>query len=57
MWKPSSPRSVIKVSDCGYGLSLCRALSHLEKGIRIQKVPLSLIRGSTTLKERDLMKT
>lgn len=57
IWKPSFPRSVIKVTDCGYGLSFRHIVSHLMKRIHIQKVSLSLIWGSTTLKESDLMKT
>lgn len=57
MWKPSFPRSIIKVTDCRYGLSLRHIVSRLMMRIHIQKVLLSLIWGSTTLKERDLMKT
>lgn len=57
VWKPSFPCSIIKVTDCGYGLPLRHTVSRLIKRIHIQKVLLSLIQGSTTLKERDLMKT
>lgn len=43
MRKPSFPCTIIKVTDCGYGLSLCHIVSHLSKRIHIQKVLLSLI--------------
>lgn len=57
IWKPSFPRSIIKVTDYRNGLPLRHIVSRLMNRIHIQKVSLSLIRGSTTLKERDLMKT
>lgn len=57
IWKPSFPCSIIKVTDCGYGLSLHHIVSHRKKRIHIQEVLLSLIQGATTLKKRDPMKT
>lgn len=56
IWKPSFPCSIIKVSDGGYGPSLCRIVSHQRKRIHIQKVSLSFIQGSSTVKDRDLVK-
>lgn len=41
MWKPSLPRSIIKVTDCRYGLSLRHIISRLMVRIHIQKVLLS----------------
>ena len=45
IWKPSFPRSIIKVTDYRYGLPLRHIVSHLMNRIHIQKVSLSLIRG------------
>lgn len=61
MRKPSFPCTIIKVTDCGYGLSLCHIVSHLSNRIHIQKVLLSLIgawlhwKKETSWKHNDLV--